>query len=158
MAIHLQSPKKINTDGSSVTFTFVDKDVTGSISDIESQSVIDINQLENSVLKGSVGITTLKTGNFLRDGHLMWEKYFNRDDYPRIYFKSTTVKKQSSTIYRVQGILTMKGIDKEITLTATKSEDTITLKSTIYTSDWDVSISKERVKNKLNLKMVFKTS
>lgn len=156
MAINLQSPEQIDEAKSSITFTFEDKNVKGSISDIQSQSVMDWNQLQKSVLKGSVGVTTIKTGNFIRDGHLMWERFFNRDEHPRLYFKSISIKQQNDNSYRVKGILTMKGIDKEITLIGTKNKDNITLEGTIYTSDWGISISKERLENELSLKMVFK--
>ena len=60
--------KKIDATNSTISFLFESKKVKGTIGDIQSSSSIDLDNFENSSLEGSVAITTLKTGNFLRDG------------------------------------------------------------------------------------------
>ena len=144
---------QINTTASKISFTFESKKVTGSIGDIQSQSEIDLSQLENSKIKGSVSVSSLETGNFLRDGHLMWETYFNRSDYPRIYFESTAITAKGTASYSVLGNLTIKGISKPVTFTAVKTDGLIKISGTIYTSDWDITIDKERTNNKLTIVM-----
>ena len=144
---------QINTEDSKISFTFESNDVTGSIGGLQSESEIDLSQLENSKIKGSVSVTSLETGNFLRDGHLMWEKYFNRSDYPRIYFESTTITAMGNASYSILGNLTIKGISKSVTFTAVKTDGLIKISGTIYTSDWDISIDKERKNNKLTIVM-----
>jgi polyisoprenoid-binding protein YceI len=144
---------QINTKDSKISFTFESKDVTGSIGGIQSQSEIDLSQLENSKIKGSVSVSSLETGNFLRDGHLMWEKYFNRSDYPRIYFESTAITAKGNASYTILGNLNIKGISKPVTFTAVKTGGLIKISGTIYTSDWDITIDKERKNNKLTIVM-----
>jgi polyisoprenoid-binding protein YceI len=144
---------QINTKDSKISFTFESKNVTGSISGIQSQSEIDLSQLEDSKIKGSVSVSSLETGNFLRDGHLMWEKYFNRGDYPRIYFESTAITAKGNASYTILGNLNIKGISKPVTFTAVSTDGLIKITGTIYTSDWDITIDKERKNNKLTIVM-----
>jgi polyisoprenoid-binding protein YceI len=148
---------KINTKDSKVTFTFVSEGLVGTIGDIQSQSEIDIHQFENSTVKGSVSVSSLETGNFLRDGHLMWEKYFNRGDYPRIYFESTRIKQNKDASYDIQGNLIIKGISKPVSFLAVQRKNNgITITGSIYTSDWNITIEKERQKNKASITMDIK--
>lgn len=149
--VFTQNTIQIDTENSTITFNFIDKNVDGTIGNMQSQSSIDWVNPENSKLKGSVAVTTLKTGNFLRDGHLMWEKYFNRSDYPRIYFESTSIQEKGVDSYTITGNLTIKGIKKEVQLTAVKKTNELELTGTIYTSDFDINISKKRDKNKLDV-------
>jgi polyisoprenoid-binding protein YceI len=144
---------KINTTDSKITFTFDSEGVAGTIGDIQSQSEIDLTQIEESIIKGSVSVGSIETGNFLRDGHLMWEKYFNRSDYPRIYFESTAITAKGTASYSILGNLTIKGISKPVTFTAVKTDGLIKITGTIYTSDWDITIDKERKNNKLTIVM-----
>jgi polyisoprenoid-binding protein YceI len=144
---------KINSTDSKITFTFDSEGVAGTIGDIQSQSEIDLTQIEESIIKGSVNVSSLETGNFLRDGHLMWEKYFNRSDYPRIYFESTAITAKGTASYSILGNLTIKGISKPVTFTAVKTDGLIKITGTIYTSDWDITIDKERKNNKLTIVM-----
>jgi len=147
---------KINTKNSKITFRFEGENFTGTIGGIKSQSEIDVNQLENSTIKGSVSVGSLKTGNFLRDGHLMWEKYFNRSDYPRIYFESNSIKENKDRTYNVEGNLTIKGISKPVAFLAVKKDNIINITGNIYTSDWNINIQKERKKNKATIAMKLK--
>jgi len=144
------------TEDSKISFTFESKDITGTIGDIQSESEIDLSQLENSKIKGSVSVSSLETGNFLRDGHLMWEKYFNRSDYPRIYFESTSITPTKEASYTVLGNLTIKGISKPVSFTAVKKGDRIKITGSIYTSDWDISIEEDRTENKVSITMNLK--
>jgi polyisoprenoid-binding protein YceI len=147
---------QINTKDSKISFTFESKNVTGSISGMQSQSEIDLTQIEESIIKGSVSVGSIETGNFLRDGHLMWEKYFNRSDYPRIYFESNSIKENKDRTYKVEGNLTIKGISKPVTFMAVKKDNFINITGNIYTSDWNINIQKERKKNKATIAMKLK--
>jgi polyisoprenoid-binding protein YceI len=148
-----QISPKINAEKSEVTFTFKSRDLNGTIGGIRSQSSIDLNQLENSKIKGSVSVQSLDTGNFLRDGHLMWEKYFNEDDYPRINFESTTISANPDGSYTVQGQLSIKGIEKPVTFQAKRVEKNIKVTGSIYISDWGITIEDKRSENEVAVTM-----
>ncbi len=104
-----QDQKQIDTENSTVEFIFTDKNVNGTIGDIQSQSTLNWEEPEKSVLKGSVAVTTLKTRNFLRDGHLMWEKYFNRGHNSKGHNPAEVTKEPFKTLI-LKGFSIFKGI------------------------------------------------
>jgi polyisoprenoid-binding protein YceI len=148
--------QQIANQPTSISFVFEEAAVKGTIAGIESSSIIDINQFEKSVIKGSVSVTTLDTGNFLRDGHLMWKKYFNRSEYPRIYLQSTDIVKKDRQSYIITANLTMKGITNPIILNAVQTKGSLKVTSAIFTSDWNIKINEQRADNKLSIVMDFK--
>jgi polyisoprenoid-binding protein YceI len=132
-----------------VNFTFVEKDVSGTLSDFSSTSVIDWDNLENSVIEGQVASETISTGNFLRDFALKRSKYFDVENHPLITFKSTEIEADSENI-TVYGILSIKGISKSTTIIFQKEGDTLTGTTTLYSSDFDITIYKKgRTSNKV---------
>ncbi|MEM9680172.1 MAG: YceI family protein [Bacteroidota bacterium] len=157
IACSLQLDKKeINTDKSTITFVFESKDINGTIGDIRSNSKIDLENLENSSLQGSVAVTTLKTGNFLRDGHLMWEKYFNRKEHPRLTFKSEVITKKIDGTYSIIGDLTIKGTSKQEEFTAYIELNRLRVDGLINISDYSIEIDKEKDKNTVAITMNFR--
>ena len=137
-----------------ISFHFTSKDVDGHISGFESDSNIDLANPENSVFKGSVAVKTLKSGIFLRDWSLRSGKYFDADDHPRIYFESTSVSPTTDG-FEVVGNLTLKGIEKPITILFQKSDGKLVGTTTLYTSDFGIDIKKKREDNEVKVKMVY---
>ena len=137
-----------------ISFVFEYKDVAGTIADFRSSSTVDIEILENSYFEGSVGVGSLKTGNFLRDWAVKGRKYFNEDDFPRIEFRSTKVLKSEEGI-RVEGQLTMKGKTNPMIIQFQRTEKGLTGTAELYTSDYGISIKKKREENKVTITMRF---
>lgn len=132
-----------------VSFTFVKKDVTGSIAGFSSTSKLDWNDLEGSVIAGQVETETLKTGNFIRDWSLKSSKYFDADSFPLIRFKSDRIVTDKDN-FLVFGTLTLKGISKPIEFIFSRAENSLTGTTTLYTSDFDITIFKDnRESNKV---------
>ena len=129
-----------------VSFTFVKKDVTGSISGFKSTSKIDWNDLENSVIEGQVETETLKTGNFIRDWSLKGSKYFDAEAFPLITFKSNRLVLEDSDLM-VYGTLTLKGISKPIEIRFTRTENSLKGSTTLFTPDFDITILKNNREN-----------
>ncbi|MGV6830392.1 MAG: YceI family protein [bacterium] len=140
----------------SISFTFKSKDVSGTIGDFRSNSVIDLQQFENSTLEGSVGVTTLETDNGLRDGHLMWKKYFHRKAHPRISFKSTSITKSGEKSFQITGNLTIKGITKSITFDGKLTGSELEISGELNSTDFDIRIKKESENNLVSIEMKFK--
>lgn len=138
-----------------VSFTFIEKEVEGSISGFNGTSTIDRDDPGNSSFSGTVAVNTLKTGNFIRDWHLKGRSYFNADEYPTIAFKSTAVSVKKD-ILNVDGILTLKGIAKPIQLQLSMAGDRLKGYTTLYTSDFDITIiKKERKANEVRVRFDF---
>lgn len=131
-----------------ITFTFVSKDVDGSISGFSSSSSIDPENLSASKFQGSVSVETLKTGNFLRDWSLKGKKYFNADAYPEIRFESTSTE-PTVTGFRVKGLLTLKGNRKPLILEFTQRGNRLMGTTTLFSSDFGINIKKERQDNEV---------
>lgn len=74
--------------------------------------------------KGFVGITIpmgrLSTGIKAFDGHLKSADFFNVEEYPTAYFKSTNWTFDGDKVKSIKGDLTLHGETNPITLTATK--------------------------------------
>ncbi len=144
---HQVNGQQINN--AKISFTFVAKDVDGTLEGFSSASNIDWDTPENSVIQGSVQTETIKTGNFLRDWSLRGSKYFDADEHPKISFKSTEVKRQNNALL-VNGNLTIKGITKPISIRFTKIGTTLKGTTTLFASDFDITILKKgRTSNKV---------
>ena len=143
---------KFDKENAKISFAFISDDVDGTIGGLDFKISFNPEDPDNSYFKGTASVKTLDTDNFLRDGHLMWEKFFYKKKYPTINFESSQVVHFGNNTYKVIGDLTIKGVTKEIiinfTLDITKN---LLGKTTIYTSDFGVSIHDEREKNKLDI-------
>ncbi len=129
-----------------ISFEFVSKEVKGTLAGFKSESVIDWNAPENSIIEGSVASETLDTDNGLRNWSLKSGKYFDADDYPRIYFKSTEIRVTEGGAM-VKGALTIKAISKPLTIVFTKEGNSLIGKASLYTTDFDIKIKKNREDN-----------
>lgn len=141
--------------GEKISFTFVSKKVDGSLDGFNSTSRIDTSDITNSKFEGSVKTETLDSGNFLRNWSLKGGKYFDVDTYPTMRFKSSSV---TGTLdkFQVEGQLTIKEIEKTITILFTKEGDRIIGTTTIFSSDFGITVIKKgREANKVVIKMSF---
>lgn len=68
-------------------------------------------------IKVEVDTGTVDTANKDRDNHLRSPDFFNAKQFPRITFKSTSVKKASEHAYEVAGEFTLNGVTKPLTVT-----------------------------------------
>ncbi|MBT8203755.1 MAG: YceI family protein [Eudoraea sp.] len=137
-----------------ISFVFESKEVQGSIGDFQSMSIIQTDDINQSVFEGSVGTSSLKTGNFLRDWALKSRKYFNESQYPRIYFKSTAVSEDTEGI-RVEGLLTLKGKSNPLTIYFKRENGQLVGTAELYTYDYGIQIKKKRAENKVRIRFVF---
>jgi len=126
-----------------VRFTFVNNDVDG-----------DFDQIENSRLKGSVQVETIKTRNSIRNWSLRRSKYFDVNTYPTITFESTSVQ-QEGEIILVKGKLTIKDVTKDVNFEFERNDTQLVGKTTLYSSDYGINIKSDREKNKVLVKLVF---
>lgn len=136
-----------------ITFVFLNNDVDGTIAGFSSSSTIDMNNLTNAVLKGSVDVATIDTDNSIRNWSLKREKYFDADTYPKITFESSSVQVDGNNI-TVVGQLTIKDITKKLTFKFTEKENQLVGTASLYSSDFGISIKSEREKNKVAMKIV----
>ena len=79
---------------------------------------IDVNREhpENSSVTAQIDVRSIDTRIKKRDDHLRSAEFFNVDKFPRITFKSRSVKRTGPQSGDILGDLTMHGVTKPITL------------------------------------------
>lgn len=76
----------------------------------------------DATIEFSVDVNSINTDDDKRDGHLKSEDFFNAEKYPKMTFKSTSVKKgKTKNQYIIVGDLTIRDVTKKVTLLATHS-------------------------------------
>ena len=136
-----------------ISFSFVSKDVEGTIEGFQSQSVIFPDDLSRTNFSGSVAVESLKTGNFLRDWSLKSSKYFDEDEYPTIDFRSTEIAKTNEG-YKVTGALTMKGNTNSIEIDFSEKDGQLKGTTSLYTSDYGIQIKSKREDNLVRVEIL----
>ncbi|WP_372806419.1 YceI family protein [Pontiella sp.] len=69
--------------------------------------------------QGTIDAASIDTNNEKRDEHLRNEDFFNTAKFPKITFRSTSVKKTGDNEFEVAGKLTVLGIDRDVVLPVT---------------------------------------
>jgi polyisoprenoid-binding protein YceI len=69
--------------------------------------------------------STVNTGVQLRDDHLRSVDFFDIERYPEIVFHSTAISQTAKDDYAVVGVLSMRGVDRPVTLHAHAAGDGI---------------------------------
>jgi polyisoprenoid-binding protein YceI len=62
----------------------------------------------------TVDVASVNTDNADRDAHLKSDEFFNAEKYPKMSFKSTSVKKTGENKYVLEGDLTIRDITKRV--------------------------------------------
>ena len=88
-------------------------DPSGEFGGLKGTISFDPNDLASSKFDASVDVSTINTGNGMKNTHAKSDKWFDADKYPAIRFKSTSITKTSAG-YEAKGILEMHGVQKEI--------------------------------------------
>jgi polyisoprenoid-binding protein YceI len=119
MSCLLGSPPvlKPTDQGSKVSFTIRNfgLQVEGSLSGLGGEIIFDPQSPATARFDVFVKSASIRTGNRLRDDHLIKKDYLHAAAYPEIRFRSTSVKAGSSAgSYAITGMLTIKGVSKEI--------------------------------------------
>ncbi len=90
-------------------------EVNGVFKDYE-LSFASNNDFTESDILFSVDINSIDTGNTDRDNHLKSADFFEAEKYPKMTFKSTSIKKIDEETLKLTGDLTIKNITKPIEL------------------------------------------
>ena len=130
------------TDAFSLTFKSTDP--SGSFKKMEGTIEFNEQSLETSKFNFSIAISSIKTGNGMRDKKAQTEEWFSSKKFPAIKFTSTTVEKEGD-LYKITGDLTLKGITKVYVVKAKKSGsgNTISFAGSINLNRMDFKIGKK---------------
>lgn len=79
-------------------------------------SEIEGEDITQSHINVTIDTASVSTNDEKRDGHLKSADFFDVENHANINFSSTSFKKIDGANYLLKGLLTIKGISKEITL------------------------------------------
>ena len=79
----------------------------------------DITSKTLNSAEGIIEVSSIDTNNDQRDHHLKNEDFFNVAKFPKMTFRSTSVKKNPDGSFEVTGIVNVLGVDREVVLPVT---------------------------------------
>lgn len=85
---------------------------------VSGKIVID-RQAKTGAVEVTIDTTSVNTGSALFNEHIQAKDFLDTVQYPTAAFKSTQLKFEGDKLMSVDGILTLKGINKPVTLTVT---------------------------------------
>lgn len=139
----------VTTKTGTVNFTY-DKKTKGTLGDVSATIKFDVSDLSKGSILGTVNVSTLDTGNDMRNKHLKGESYFDSKNYPTMTFKSSSIS-ESGGVFTIVGKMKIKTTVKEVTFKAVKNDGKLLFTTIIYGSDFDVAVSKKREKTKIDI-------
>lgn len=145
---------KIQSDA--VKISFVEgKDTKGTIGGFKASIVFDTNDLANSSISGTVDVNTLSTDNPKRDEHLKSADYFEAAKYPVMSFKSTSISSDDLTKFSMKGLMKIKDVEREETITFTFSDNVFSASTTIQLAYYKVGSYAKKKPEQTNVKISF---
>jgi polyisoprenoid-binding protein YceI len=93
--------------------------VRGKFGDIAGTIQLEKDKPEASSVEFAAKTASIDTGVADRDKHLRSADFFDVEKFPEMTFKSTRIKAAGQDRYDVTGILTLRGVQKELTLPVT---------------------------------------
>ncbi|MGI8950097.1 MAG: YceI family protein [Chitinophagaceae bacterium] len=93
--------------------------VSGSIKKFDATMESEKSNFSDASVTFEADADSVTTGQEQRDAHLKNDDFFNVEQYPKITFKSTGLKKISDDEYKLTGNLTIRDVTKPIELKVT---------------------------------------
>ncbi len=94
--------------------------VRGRFADVQGAVTIDEDEPSRSNVDVTIKATSIDTRSEQRDTHLRSADFFDVEKYPEITFRSRKIEPRGDGEYKVTGDLTMHGVTKPVTLSATE--------------------------------------
>jgi len=132
---------------------FKSKDPTGTFN-VKGTIKFDENDLANSKFNLTFPVSTISTGNGMKDKKAQTSEWFDAAKYPDITYVSSKIEKSGSD-YVVTGTLKIKGVSKtkSVPMKVTKSGSDLTFSGSFVVNRMDYKVGKpsETVPNNMNI-------
>lgn len=90
--------------------------VKGEFRSFEGSISSDGNGFDNAKVNVTIDASSIFTNNTDRDAHLQSADFFDVENHKELSFESTSLKKLDDENYELKGLLTIKGVSKEVKL------------------------------------------
>lgn len=90
--------------------------VTGNFTKFDGTMESSKDDFSDAVISFEADVASISTNNEQRDGHLKGDDFFAADQFPKLTFTSTELKKTGDDEYKLIGDLTIRGTTKKIEL------------------------------------------
>jgi polyisoprenoid-binding protein YceI len=90
--------------------------IRGHFASFEGDAYIDLVDPSQSRVHAVIQAESIDTGNAQRDGHLRTGDFLDARTHPVITFESIKTEALSEDTFRVSGMLTIKGVAREVTI------------------------------------------
>lgn len=118
-SLFAQSTWKADNAHSKLTFGIVHtgiSEVEGLFNSFDASIVSSEEDFSDAVFELSVDVASIDTEVERRDTHLKSADFFDVEKFPKMTFKSTSIKKTGKNKYKLTGDLTLHGITKPVTM------------------------------------------
>ncbi len=126
------------TDNYSIKFD--GGDPAGTFSGLKASINFDPNDLTTSKIDATIDVSTINTGNGMKNTHAKSEKWFDATKYPTIQFTSSSITKVAAG-YEAKGTLNMHGVQKEIVMPFTFDNNVFKGSLSINRLDYNVNVA-----------------
>ncbi len=128
----------LDTDNAVITYDLGDEVDEGTIGGLETDIVLNLDDLANSRIKASVDVSTLTTQNEQRDESIRNDEgHFDGKNHPQLSFESTKII-QTESGYMAYGNLTIKDITKAVKLPFIYKDNKVIGRMKIHTGTFEV--------------------
>lgn len=90
--------------------------VKGEFRSFNVEALTDGSNFEGADIKVNIDSTSVFTNNDDRDGHLKSADFFDVEKYSELTFAGSGLRKIDDEVYKLIGLLTIKGVSKEVVL------------------------------------------
>lgn len=90
--------------------------VRGKFQTYSGRLILDTEDFTKSSVEGDIEVASIDTAEAQRDEHLRSADFFDAAQFPKITFRSTGVERAGEDRYKVFGVLTIRGISREVSL------------------------------------------
>ena len=90
--------------------------VSGSFEKFDATMTAEKDDFTDASISFEADADSVTTNNEQRDTHLKSDDFFNAEKFPKLTFKSSTIKKIDDENYKLTGDLTIREITKKVTL------------------------------------------
>jgi polyisoprenoid-binding protein YceI len=110
---------KIDNMHSEITFKvrhMMISNVTGFFSEFDANIIAENEEFSNAKFNFNASIDSIQTGVKDRDEHLKSADFFDSNQFPKLNFESTSIRNTGTNEFEVDGIMSIKGIEKPLSL------------------------------------------